>query len=213
MPDNSLEPEPFTGQHRVMRGEVSRARTSRRSVGRSAPHPLSDGVVTLRMPTSDDVDQLTRYGADHALLDGIWISGPPPAGNVRSWASAFLRELAAGWTEAGGMHDAGLIVDEREPFLGVVYMAPVNDDAVELSYGVAPPARGRGIATRAARLATDWALGVGAFARVELRIAEDHAASRRIAEKLGFRFVERYATYVTGTGLTHVDVLYACTKD
>lgn len=191
-----------------MRRIVSGARTSRRSVGRPAPDRLSDGVVTLRLPADDDVDRLARYGADPALLDGIWISGPPPAGDVRAWASAFLRELAAGWTEAGGIHDGGLIVDEREPLLGLIYVAPVDDDAVELSYGVAPPARGRGIATRAARLATDWALGKGGFARVELRIWEGHTASRRIAEKIGFHLAERYETYVAGTGSTHVDVLY-----
>jgi RimJ/RimL family protein N-acetyltransferase len=169
---------------------------------------LSDGVVRLRIPTLADIDRVARYGADPMFLEGIWIPGPRAGQDLHEWASAFVQELLAGWTTVGGMHGGGLIVDEREPFLGIVYLAPTTAVAVELSYGVAPHARGCGIATRAARLAAEWALREGGFELVELRIDKQHHESQRVAEKAGFRFVERFLTYIEGTGKTAEDLLY-----
>jgi RimJ/RimL family protein N-acetyltransferase len=84
--------------------------------------------------------------------------------------------------------------------------------AVELSYGVGPHARGRVIATRATRLAAEWALTDGGFERVELRIDKQHRESQRVAEKAGFRFVERFLTYIEGTGKPAEDMLYVRTR-
>ena len=111
------------------------------------------------------------------------------------------------------MHGGGLIVDEREPFLGIVYLVPTSTVTVSLSYGVAPHARQRGIASRAARLAAEWALAEGGFDRVELRIAQSHNESQRVAEKAGFRFVERFQTYIEATGETFEDLLYVRTRN
>ena len=80
--------------------------------------------------------------------------------------------------------------------------------SVALSYGVGPHALGRGIATRAARLATEWGLRHGGFERVELRVGTAHEASQRVAEKAGFECVEHLLTYVEGTGKTAEDLLY-----
>jgi RimJ/RimL family protein N-acetyltransferase len=46
--------------------------------------------------------------------------------------------------------------------------------------------RGRGVMTRALRLAARWALDDGA-ARVQLRADVENLASRRVAEKAGFK--------------------------
>jgi RimJ/RimL family protein N-acetyltransferase len=89
----------------------------------------------------------------------------------------------------------------------------VGPGIVELSYGIAPPARGRGIATRAARLAAGWALTEGGFSRVELRIPESHAASRRVAEKAGFQLEERFVTFIKATGDTAIDLLCVRSKE
>ena len=178
------------------------------AVGRPPPRELSDGMVRLRIPTRLDIDRVVRYGSDPSLLDGNWIPGPRPEEGLREWASAFVQELIAGWTTEGGIHGGGLIVDEREPFLGIVYLLPTSAVAVSLSYGVAPYARKRGIASRAARLVAEWALTQGGFDRVELKIAHSHHESRRVAEKAGFRFVARFQTFVERTGETFEDLLY-----
>ncbi|HVM56737.1 MAG TPA: GNAT family N-acetyltransferase [Gaiellaceae bacterium] len=59
-------------------------------------------------------------------------------------------------------------------------------DVAEVGYWLRADARGRGVTTAAVRLVTAWALGAGA-ARVQLRAAVDNDASRRVAEKAGFR--------------------------
>lgn len=54
-----------------------------------------------------------------------------------------------------------------------------------LGYSTAPWARGRGITTRAVRLVTAHAFTQG-FQRLEIHVAADNSASRRVAEKAGF---------------------------
>ena len=57
----------------------------------------------------------------------------------------------------------------------------------EIGYGLRPGWRGRGLTTRAVRLVSDWAFSRAGFARLELGAAVDNAASRRVAERAGFR--------------------------
>jgi RimJ/RimL family protein N-acetyltransferase len=56
----------------------------------------------------------------------------------------------------------------------------------ELGYWVAAPARGRGAATRAVRLLSDWALGSLALPLLEIHVLPGNAASRAVARKTGF---------------------------
>jgi RimJ/RimL family protein N-acetyltransferase len=189
--------------------EVIKPATSRRSVGNPPSGHISDGVVKLRLPTVEDIARLASYGSDQSLLEGIWVSRcGPGVTDPFVWAAQRLAEFDAGWTPHGGLHGGALVIDELQPFVGLVYFGPVAPRVVELSYGIAPPARGRGIATRAVRLAAEWALNGGGFSRVELRIPQSHVASRRVAEKTGFRFEERFETFIEATGDTAIDVLY-----
>lgn len=194
-----------------MQRQISRPQTSGISVGRTPPALLTDGRVTLRLPNSNDVRRVAEYGGDEGFLEGTWIAGPFPDSDLDVWASKVITEALAGWTECGGIHGGGIVMDEQHSFVGILYLTPRDNNIIEISYGVAPPARGRGIATRALRLITDWAVTQGAFTSVELRIAENHAASRRVAEKAGFRFQERFETYVQNTGETYIDLLYSFT--
>lgn len=190
-----------------MRRVVVTPHIAPRSVGILPPTRLRDELVTLRVPDQTDVTTLARYGASPALLEGMWIAPPPTDDPVR-WAEWRIAELRAGWTAAGSVEGAGLAIDAGQPFVGVVVLVPRAADVLELLYGIAPPARGRGIATRAVCLATDWVLQATRYRHVELRISEGHAASRRIAEKAGFALVERVETYVEATGCSYIDVRY-----
>ncbi|HLO17061.1 MAG TPA: GNAT family N-acetyltransferase [Anaerolineales bacterium] len=195
-----------------MRQEIVPLHPPKVTVGRQPPDELSDGVVRLHLPTHLDIDRIVHYGSDPSQFEGFWIPGPQPGQDLYEWASTFLQELSAGWTPVGGIYGGGLVVDESEPFLGIAYLAPISAEVVSLSYGVAPQARRRGIASRAVRLATEWALIKGSFHQVELRIAKSHHESQRVAEKAGFHFVEQFLTYVEGTGETFEDLLYVCTR-
>ena len=56
----------------------------------------------------------------------------------------------------------------------------------ELGFALAEPGRGRGIATHAVRLLSDWALTDLGVARLEITCAPGNVASQRVAERCGF---------------------------
>jgi RimJ/RimL family protein N-acetyltransferase len=166
------------------------------------PTALTDGVITLRRAGAEDADRLARWGRDPQLLEGVWIAGGMPSGDVEGWARTVVDGLRS---------RAALVIDETEPFIGVMYLEPRPPTGVELSYGVAPPFRRRGIATRAAGLASEWALREGGFSRVELRIDVGHPERCVVAERAGFTFEERVTTHVEETGEDHEDFVYVRT--
>jgi RimJ/RimL family protein N-acetyltransferase len=84
-----------------------------------------------------------------------------------------------------------LIVDSEDRILGTVgYFRPVYYmDALEIGYSVTDPSlRGKGVATEAAGLLVGWLFKSKKIARVQLTLIPENAASRRVAEKSGFRF-------------------------
>ncbi|HEX5616303.1 MAG TPA: GNAT family N-acetyltransferase [Acidimicrobiia bacterium] len=58
----------------------------------------------------------------------------------------------------------------------------------EVGYWVRADARGRGLCTSALRVLSRWALTDLGVDRLELQCATDNARSRRVAEKVGYRF-------------------------
>ena len=64
------------------------------SVGNPPSAPISDGVVTLRLPVADDVARLAYFGSNEALLEGIWVSGGGPGvADPLVWAAERLAEF------------------------------------------------------------------------------------------------------------------------
>jgi RimJ/RimL family protein N-acetyltransferase len=55
-----------------------------------------------------------------------------------------------------------------------------------VSFWVAPPARGKGVATDALQLFAAWALGPLGLMRLELFVEPDNRSSQRVAEQCGF---------------------------
>jgi RimJ/RimL family protein N-acetyltransferase len=114
-----------------------------------------------------DVVRFTRVPAD----------APPEF--PETWLGAYEQGRRDGTREAFAILDGG--------FLGIA-VAPRIDRAsrtAELGYVVAPAARGRGVATEALRLLTDWAFAQGLH-RLELLIAPENDGSRRVAERCGY---------------------------
>ena len=143
--------------------------------------PLSDGVVTLRPWTEVDAEELV------ACLDGDeeitrWLDQIPQPYGVEN-ALAYIR----GTTGTGGETRFAVTETGGGRVLGSIG-ATWNEsrDVAEIGYWLRADARGRGATTAAVRLIAAWALAAGA-ARVQLRAAVGNDASRRVAEKAGFR--------------------------
>jgi RimJ/RimL family protein N-acetyltransferase len=89
----------------------------------------------------------------------------------------------------------------------------VQRDA-ELTYWVAPHARGRGVAVGAVQAALRWAFADLGLRRVQLFHAVENVASRRVAEKAGFTLEGRLrSSHRYGDGLWHDELLWARLSD
>ena len=81
------------------------------------------------------------------------------------------------------------IVDPADDsVVGLALAARIDRETqtVELGYVVSPTARGRGVATEALRLLSDWAFRELDALRLELLISEENVASQRVAERCGY---------------------------
>jgi RimJ/RimL family protein N-acetyltransferase len=111
-----------------------------------------------------------------------FVPDPPQPGFARRWLAGYEQG------RRDGTRDGFAIVDAEGTLLGLALAPRIEAEArtVELGYLVAPEARGRGVATEALRLLTDWAFRELAAERIELRISAGNRASQRVAERCGY---------------------------
>jgi RimJ/RimL family protein N-acetyltransferase len=148
--------------------------------------PLTDGVVTLRPWREEDVAELV------ACLDGEpdvvrWLDAIPQPYREAE-ASAWVEHASAAWregtsapfavTEAAGGELVGSV--------GLGWVGDREERVGEVGYWMRKEARGRGLTTRAVRLASRWALRELGCERLQLRADEQNVPSQRVAEKAGF---------------------------
>ena len=145
---------------------------------------LRDGDLVLRPKRLEDLDAITAACQDPEIPR--WTLVPSPY--TRADAEAFLASSAE--EEAAGQSANLLAVDARDgTLLGSFSVMGLDREPGygEIGYWVAKEARGRGVATRAVRLLSDWAVRELGLTRVEILVHSDNAPSRRVAEKAGFR--------------------------
>ena len=75
-------------------------------------------------------------------------------------------------------------------------------------YGIAPRWRGRGLASRAVRLAARWAATLPGVKAIELRIDQDMIECQHVAVNAGFVVAGTVRQFVPGTGETFEDMRY-----
>lgn len=156
---------------------------------------LSDDTINLRPWCIDDASFLAEANTDPAIrqynstLDRF---GYPPPPMTPADAEAIIREFTSSWEayERTGTPGAGLAFATVDATTGELLGCCglddwSNDDVVQFGYWIAPHARGRGFAVRAATLLTRWLFDLGA-ARVVLTIVEGNDASMRVAQRAGF---------------------------
>ncbi|TML40405.1 MAG: GNAT family N-acetyltransferase [Actinobacteria bacterium] len=154
--------------------------------------PLSDGVVTLRQWTLDDVPAIAAACADQEIAR--WIH-QLPSPYRESDAREYVLSTEAAWRDCLGAffavveHASGAVVGSASgAVVGSIAMHVLDRELanVEVGYWTAAPARGRGLTTRAVRLLSGWAVDEAGAKRVQLRADVLNGASLRVAEKAGF---------------------------
>ena len=143
---------------------------------------LTGHGLTPRAKRADDVDALVAACADPEVAR--WTSVPSPY--RREHAEHFLVISAQEARAGSGAHL--IAVDEHDRLLGSFSVMELRRSPGygEIGYWVAAPARGRGVATAAVRLLSDWALGPLGLTLLEILCHEDNAPSRAVALRAGF---------------------------
>ncbi len=144
---------------------------------------LSDRVIRLVKLSDEHLPGLAGLVRDPEVLANTRVPEPAPDGFEHQWLQAYRDGDADGTRDGFAIEDPG-----TGAFLGLAGLVAIQRDAnqAEIGYIVAAEARGRGIATRALTLVTDYALGEVGLDRVELLIDAGNAPSIRVAERCGY---------------------------
>ncbi|MDP9816143.1 GNAT family N-acetyltransferase [Spirilliplanes yamanashiensis] len=148
----------------------------------SAQPVLDAGTVRLRPLTGADVPGLVATCRDPLTV--TWTTVPDPYRDTD--AEWFVREHAADvWARGTG---AVLALDDGD-LAGVIELrvSPGDPAVADVGFMTAPRARGRGLMPAALRSLARWGLRDVGLDRVEWRAGVGNDASRRVAEKAGFR--------------------------
>lgn len=146
--------------------------------------PLTDGVVTLRQWTNDDVRDIATACRDQEIAR--WLDDVP-APYTRGDAKAYVAATRRGWRE-GSLWAFAVVGATDGEVLGSCGVSWQDEPhgVAEIGYWVRPEGRRRGVATRAVRLLSAWAFDECGVKRLQLRADVLNEASQRVAERAGF---------------------------
>jgi RimJ/RimL family protein N-acetyltransferase len=148
---------------------------------------LSDGTVAIRA---------YEPGIEQAVFEAARESVREIGPSMRTWRDGATYEQAArhvaesiqAWQE-GTWYDFAITRTGSDAFRGRVGLDHIGADGTSnVGYWVRTSQTGQGIATAAVRLVAQFALEDLGLRRLELLIAVDNPASRRVTEKVGARY-------------------------
>jgi RimJ/RimL family protein N-acetyltransferase len=147
--------------------------------------PLADALVALRAWRDDDAEPLAVAFRDPEIHRFSW---PRTAPYTLADARRYLTECERDREAGRGLQLAVTAAHAGPALIGGVALYDVDreEDRGWLGYWVAPSARGRGVATHAARLLARWGFAQLGLARIELTCGPDNAASQAVAVRCGF---------------------------
>jgi RimJ/RimL family protein N-acetyltransferase len=145
--------------------------------------PLTDGVVCLREWREEDQDALVEMANDEAIQQWTRVPTPYTKRDAEEWFALTRTTRAAGHQVAFAVTSA-----DDGTLLGSIDLRvnPADPAIAELGYMVGPEARGRGVATRAVQLITEWGFETLGLVRVEVLVDPRNEASTRVAEAAGY---------------------------
>ncbi|MER5276796.1 GNAT family N-acetyltransferase [Streptomyces sp. NPDC002809] len=152
---------------------------------------LSDGIVTLSPLRLDDVDaHLT--GEDELLVR--WLNGGP---ETRENVETYFRHCRDQWDTAGPLRAFGIRAGAGRTLAGTIDLRFAEDcldpGQVNIAYGLYPPWRGRGLATRSVLLVSRYAASEGGEEAV-IQVDPENLRSGAVARRAGFTHTGRTRT-------------------
>lgn len=144
---------------------------------------LSDGIITLSPLRVDDVEAHLA-GEDELLVR--WLNGGP---GTREGIEAYFRHCREQWDTAGPLRAFGIRMGADEVLAGTIDLRFAGEGLapgqVNVAYGLYPSWRGRGLATRALLLVSEYAASEGG-AEAVIQVEPENPASAAVAQRAGF---------------------------
>ncbi len=176
------------------------ALNSARSGIPETPGPIEAGELELVRMTPEFMEfMIAGQGRDGLEFQGFrlwndWKADTSPWFGVRLTQLRAMPELAP-WliyaiVRRADLQMVGLIGFHSAP--GPAYLSEITSAGLEIGYSVFVPFRGRGYATHAASALIRWAHAEHGVNEFVASIARDNAASQRVAEKIGFKFLREF---------------------
>jgi len=142
---------------------------------------LSDGVVTLRAHSADDIDRLVEQCLDAETIRWTTV----PLGYTGDDARRFVDEITPGAWEAGT--EWSFAVETGGRYAGTVVIRPDETGVGEIAFAAHPDARGTGAMRRACLLVIDYAFGRGLRSLIWWAHVGNWG-SRNLVASVGFSF-------------------------
>ena len=152
-----------------------------RSALRPPDPPLADDAIELRLWRAEDAEAVYQACQDLEIQQGI---GAMPSPYSRADAAEYLAASETAW-RTGDRASFAIVARTDGRLLGSVGLGFHGTHAT-VGYWLAREARGRGVATRATRFVSRWALEDLGVERLELHTDPANTASQRVAERAGF---------------------------
>lgn len=145
---------------------------------------LSDGVIFLRPLTADDAEEHLA-GEDEEMAK--WLSG---GHSTAETVKTFLERNEQSWRTGGPRRAFGIRDCQTGRLIGSIEMntafPELEPGQVNVSYGIFPQWRGRGLVLRAIKLMAEYLRRDTKVSEILLRISPENIASLKVAERAGF---------------------------
>ncbi|AYA38036.1 N-acetyltransferase [Hymenobacter oligotrophus] len=171
--------------------------------------PLPVAGARLRPFGAADAPALARHANDRGIRLNLRDRFPHPY----SLADA---EWYVRFVQAEGAADIHLCIEVDGAAAGsisVLFKDDINRREAEIGYWLGRPYWGRGIASAATKVLSDYALANFDICRLYASVFEYNPASGRVLEKAGFTLEARLRKSITKDGRTVDGLLYALVKE
>ena len=146
---------------------------------------LTDGVIFLRPQAAEDAAEHLA-GEDEEMAR--WANG---GRSTLPTVEAFIRNNQESWRSGGPRRSFGIFDCASNRLIGFIEVnlaRLVNPGQVNVSYGIFPQWRRKGLALRAIDLMDEYLRTATEAHQIVLRIFPANTASLKLAEKAGFTF-------------------------